>query len=171
MFHQLPALGQQTLLFRAQSPAHSIPCLLWPDHADTYKHPLDVFRRHPGLRDQLERAAFSISNNIAEGFERGSTRELIAFLYISRGSAGEVRSMLRVLEKWTVFSDHKSQITNLTVKCEKIQLYGWIDQLKNTDIRGQRHFDDEKRIAYAKRNERNAFIEELRRIAAKPDKT
>ena len=37
---------------------------------------LDQFRRHPGLRDQLERAAFSVSNNIAEGFERGTTNEL-----------------------------------------------------------------------------------------------
>ena len=33
---------------------------------------LDSFRRHPGLRDQLERAALSVSNNIAEGFERGT---------------------------------------------------------------------------------------------------
>ena len=37
---------------------------------------LDIFRRHPGLRDQLERAALSVSNNIAEGFERGTTNEL-----------------------------------------------------------------------------------------------
>ena len=50
------------------------------------------------LADQLERAAVSISNNIAEGFERGSNRELINFLYIARGSAGEVRSMLCLLE-------------------------------------------------------------------------
>src|SRR5947199_5183812 len=47
-----------------------------------------------GLRDQLERAALSVSNNIAEGFERGTRDELIAFLYIARGSAGEARSML-----------------------------------------------------------------------------
>ncbi|MFW6132929.1 MAG: four helix bundle protein, partial [Planctomycetota bacterium] len=46
------------------------------------------------LRDQLRRAALSVSNNIAEGFERGTTAELLSFLYIARGSAGEVRSML-----------------------------------------------------------------------------
>jgi four helix bundle protein len=45
--------------------------------------------------DQIDRASLSISNNIAEGFERGTTNELLAFLYIARGSAGEVRSMLR----------------------------------------------------------------------------
>lgn len=51
------------------------------------------------LRGQLERAVISVSNNIAEGFERGTTNELISFLYIARGSAGEVRSMLCLLEK------------------------------------------------------------------------
>ena len=35
-----------------------------------------------------------MANNIAEGFERGTTNELLTFLYIARGSAGEVRSML-----------------------------------------------------------------------------
>ena len=42
-------------------------------------------------RDQIDHASLSVSNNIAEGFERGTTKELLAFLYIARGSAGEVR--------------------------------------------------------------------------------
>ena len=46
------------------------------------------FRGRAGLRNQLERAVLSISNNIAEGFERGTTKELLTFLYIARGSAG-----------------------------------------------------------------------------------
>ena len=41
-------------------------------------------RRQRSLRDQIERAALSVSNNIAEGFERGTTNELLSFLYIAR---------------------------------------------------------------------------------------
>ena len=53
------------------------------------------FQASRGFRDQLDRAALSISNNIAEGFERGTTNELLAFLYIARGSAGEVHATER----------------------------------------------------------------------------
>jgi four helix bundle protein len=49
-----------------------------------------------GLRDQLQRSAISIPTNIAEGFERGSHKEYLRFLYIAKGSAGELRSLLQV---------------------------------------------------------------------------
>jgi four helix bundle protein len=45
---------------------------------------------YAGLRSQIERAAVSVSNNIAEGFERGTHEELLSFLYYALGSAGEV---------------------------------------------------------------------------------
>ncbi|GAB3646241.1 four helix bundle protein [Echinicola sediminis] len=50
-------------------------------------------------RDQLIAAAISISNNIAEGFEYNSNRTFRKFLYYAKGSAGEVRSQLALLEK------------------------------------------------------------------------
>lgn len=46
------------------------------------------------FRDQLQRAAVSIMNNIAEGYERKGDKQFKNFLFISKGSAGEVRSML-----------------------------------------------------------------------------
>lgn len=49
-----------------------------------------------GLKDQLRRASVSIPTNIAEGFERFSRKEYVQFLNIAKGSAGEVRSLLRV---------------------------------------------------------------------------
>ena len=56
----------------------------------------EKFRRDYGLVDQIRRASISISSNIAEGFERGSKKEFIQFLYIAKGSLGEVRSQLQV---------------------------------------------------------------------------
>ncbi len=49
-----------------------------------------------GLKDQLRRAAVSVPTNVAEGFERRSRKEYINFLNIAKGSAGELRSLLRV---------------------------------------------------------------------------
>ncbi|MEM1116692.1 MAG: four helix bundle protein [Bacteroidota bacterium] len=54
----------------------------------------DPFSRDFGLRDQIQRASISITSNIAEGFERQSEREFARFLFIAKGSAGEVRSQL-----------------------------------------------------------------------------
>lgn len=71
------------------------------------------FRGKGDLGNQLQRAALSISNNIAEGFERGTTNELLTFLYYARGSAGEVRSMLSVMELMIEFEYLKSEISKL----------------------------------------------------------
>jgi four helix bundle protein len=56
----------------------------------------DKFRRDYALAGQIRRAAISVSSNIAEGFERGSRKEFIQFLYIAKGSLGEIRSQLQV---------------------------------------------------------------------------
>jgi four helix bundle protein len=73
--------------------------LVWQKAAELYEAIEELLENQKfiatrGFRDQLDRAALSVSNNIAEGFERGTTNELLAFIYIARGSAGEVRSML-----------------------------------------------------------------------------
>ena len=47
-----------------------------------------------GFRDQIQRAAVSIMNNIAEGYESGTDAKYSNFLNISRGSCSEVRAML-----------------------------------------------------------------------------
>lgn len=113
----------------------------------------DPFQKRWSLRDQLERAAVSVSNNIAEGFERGTTNELLAFLYIARGSAGEVRSMLGLLERLAPFQNFKSEITNLKSLAESCsrQLRAWADSLQNSAIKGQRHLSQATREEEAKK--------------------
>ena len=101
------------------------------------------FRGLGDLRNQLERASLGISNNVAEGFERGTTKELINFLYIARGSAGECRSMLRICESAEQLSNLKFEISNLITQATGIskQLHGWIDSLKDSKIKGVKYYD------------------------------
>ena len=118
------------------------------------------------LANQLQRAALSVSNNIAEGFERGSTQELIAFLYYARGSAGEVRSMLCLLERMARFEHLKSQISDLKSSAESCsrQIRAWTDHLQNTPIRGQRHLNDESRTDFDQSRRAAAFRTKLQRV-------
>ncbi|MGD0577134.1 MAG: four helix bundle protein [Candidatus Staskawiczbacteria bacterium] len=80
----------------------------------------DIFKNNKdhGFRDQIQRAAVSISNNIAEGFERMSNKELSKFLFIAKGSAGEVRSMLCIALKLNYID--KKQFDDLYNKCLEI---------------------------------------------------
>jgi len=113
------------------------------------------FRGFGDTKNQLERATVSISNNIAEGFERGANTELIYFLYISKGFAGECRSMLRLCEHAPRFSNFKSEISNLinrTVGISK-QLNGWLESLKNSKIKGNRFFTNKEREKIARDKE------------------
>lgn len=55
-----------------------------------------AFSRDLGLLDQIRRASVSIMSNIAEGFERGAVTEFVQFLYIAKGSCGEVRAQLQI---------------------------------------------------------------------------
>ncbi len=52
-----------------------------------------------GFRDQICKAVVSISNNIAEGFDRSSDAEFTRFLYYALGSASETKSMLYLARK------------------------------------------------------------------------
>lgn len=151
---------------------------VWQKAADLYEATEDLlendaFKVTRGYRDQLDRAALSVSNNIAEGFERGTTNELLAFIYIARGSAGEVRSMLTVKARragkarWS--ADLKAEIANLQSVAESCsrQLRGWADALQNSDIKGQRHLNDKSRAADDQKKRVAALDKELiRRLPA-----
>ncbi|MGQ1911805.1 four helix bundle protein [Marinifilum sp. RC60d5] len=61
------------------------------------------------FRDQIQRAAVSVMNNIAEGFERKSGKEFKRFLDIAKGSGGEVRSMLYLAEDLEYIKKEKAK--------------------------------------------------------------
>ena len=130
-----------------------------------------AFVQKGDLRSQMQRAALSVSNNVAEGFERGTTQELLTFLYIARGSVGEVRSMCCLLERLPAFGHLKSEISNLKSLAETIarQLRGWADHLQNSEIKGQRYLTEKTRTADRQRKEREAFLEHLKAITPKRD--
>jgi hypothetical protein len=74
-------------------------------------------RRDEGFCDQIQRAAISVTNNIAEGHERGTTVELVMFLFYAKGSAGEVRSMPKYrvnppagLKRWEAYLEQRGLI-------------------------------------------------------------
>ncbi len=144
---------------------------VWKAAVDLYirvdaiaKH--DGFRRQGDLLNQLQRAALSVSNNIAEGFELGTTSQLITFLYTARGSAGEVRSILCVMERMAGFGDLKSEISNLKLLAEGIsrQLRGWAEHLQNTEIKGTRYLNDASREQLETKARADRFREKLKQM-------
>jgi four helix bundle protein len=125
----------------------------------------NAFQRQFSLRDQLERASVSVSNNVAEGFERGTTQELLTFIYIARGSAGEVRSMLCLLERIDRFTYLKSQISNLKSLAESCsrQLRAWATHLQDSPVQGQRRLTQATRNQFEQQKRAEAFANKLKK--------
>jgi four helix bundle protein len=131
---------------------------VWQTAAELYDGCDDFLSRTPArlrfaFKDQLERAVLSVSNNIAEGFERGTTKELLQFNYIARGSAGEVRSMLRLIVRRPWLAKYQADISRLIELAESCsrQLRAWAEALQNSEITGHRHLNNRTRAEWQKR--------------------
>ena len=122
---------------------------VWQEAARLYNAVLDLFEMNgvplsPAFRNQIDRAALSVSNNIAEGFERSTTRELQSFIAIARGSAGEVRSMIAVVRDRAALRKYGpalDRIRALAESCSR-QLMSWSGSLEKLSFAGQRRMPE-----------------------------
>ena len=106
-------------------------------------HSIEIYNRFQsvtdfGFKNQIQRASISISNNIAEGFERGSDRDFRRFLFIAQGSCSEVKSMIYIALKLNYISeDEFSTIYGQLNETGKM-LFGLMKTLNGQDIRKYR---------------------------------
>jgi four helix bundle protein len=91
------------------------------------------------LRDQIRRAAISIVSNIAEGYERDGDREFVQFLYIAKGSAGEVRAQLYLaLDRHYLSNERFEMLSDKARKLSRM-LFGLIRYLQQSEMTGKKY--------------------------------
>jgi four helix bundle protein len=129
---------------------------VWQEAARLYNTVLDLLEEPgvpltAGFRNQLDRASLSVSNNVAEGFERSTTNELLSFIAIARGSSGEVRSMMAVVKdrpKLKRYVAALQRIRSLAESCAR-QLTGWAGAVDRLPFDGRRHLPQQQRAQRA----------------------
>ena len=129
---------------------------VWQEAKRLYNVVLDLLEEPgvpltSGFRNQLDRAALSVSNNIAEGFERSTTNELQAFIAIARGSSGEVRSMMAVVHDRPRLKPIVRQLLRIRALAESCarQLTGWSGSIEKLPFEGRRHLPEKDRASRA----------------------
>ena len=96
------------------------------------------FSRDFTLKDQIKRAAVSVTSNIAEGFERGGNREFIQFLAIAKGSASELKSQLyTALDAGYITQDEFNELYKLAHSIVLL-IGGFMKYLQQSELRGRK---------------------------------
>lgn len=121
------------------------------------------FSRDLGLVDQIRRASVSIMSNIAEGFERGASTEFIQFLFIAKGSCGEVRAQLQIARDQGYISEREhTEMEDLARRISGM-ISNFIGHLQGSDYRGEK-FSRPARKEVEKKQERMRALREAQLV-------
>lgn len=117
---------------------------IWKEARNLTKKMYDItkigqFAKDYGLTDQIRRASVSIMSNISEGFERGGNQEFIQFLYIAKGSCGEVRTQLYVALDQGYINKEKFNELFKSFKRLSVMISNLIDHLKGSGYKGEKY--------------------------------
>ena len=101
-----------------------------------------TFKSNYRLINQIEGSAGSIMDNIAEGFERSGNKEFIQFLYISKGSCGELRSQLyRAIDRKYLmqnqFDEFYNAVSEISILIQKLINYLCDSEMKGTKYKSK----------------------------------
>lgn len=99
--------------------------------ADIYRPTnTELFAKDYGLKDQIRRASVSVPSNISEGYERDSKKQFLYFLVIAKGSCGELRTQLKIVQLLNYLSEEDYIKINEKALSTSKQLAGFIKYLK-----------------------------------------
>jgi four helix bundle protein len=102
------------------------------------------FTKDFNLRGQIRSAAVSVMSNIAEGFERGGNQEFMHFLYVAKGSCGEVRSQLYMAVDQAYLSANEAQELLNSFKRLSGMTANLINYLKGSGMKGAKYSRSEQ---------------------------
>ncbi|MDO9510185.1 MAG: four helix bundle protein [Bacteroidales bacterium] len=117
---------------------------IWQKSREFAKRVFEITSEEPFIkdfrfRDQIRASAGSISDNIAEGFERSGNKEFVQFLYIAKGSSGEARSQsYRAFDFHYITQETLEELKHKTTELSS-EIAGLIKYLKNSDFKGAKY--------------------------------
>jgi len=125
--------------------------------------------RDRGFTDQIQRASVSVMSNIAEGFESGTRQEFLNYLYIAKGSAGEVRAQLyAAYDIGYLNTETFKYLNSLAVECSRL-IASFIKGLKSSQFIGTQYKREKSKTQREREEFDQAITAYLKEVKENPD--